>query len=341
MTGLERVQALFAGKEPDRTPVVPIIHSGLASMFGVRLGTFFTDADVMADVITRGCRTFGYDGVQLSLGVAAEPEALGAKVEQGTDRGTVLRQHLLEDPADLDRLRDINPIERGRFPAFRRAVAQVVEAVGRQAFVIVTLRGPFLMAAQLRGVEKVLTDTLEAPDLLSSTLDFTTDVSLRLGLGFLDSGAHALVLGEATCSPNFIPPDTYRRFVLARHQRLVSELRQAGWPAVGLHICGDLLPIFDDVLSTGANLVDIDHQVSAAEALSVNRGRAVLRGNLDPSAVFAFGTKETISRETASLKADVEGRGCWIYSSGCDISPGTPVENLPRVLTALGVEQRG
>ncbi len=109
---------------------------------------------------------------------------------------------------------------------------------------------------------------------------------------------------------------------------------------VGLHICGDLLPIFDDMLSTGATLVDIDHQVSAAEALSVNRGRAVLRGNLDPSAVFAFGTEETINRETASLKADVEGRGCWIYSSGCDISPGTPTRNLERVLTALWGEQR-
>ena len=67
----------------------------------------------------------------------------------------------------------------------------------------------------------------------------------------------------------------------------------------------------------------------------------MLRGNLDPSAVFTFGTEETINRETASLKADVEGRGCWMYSSGCDISPGTPVENLRRVLTALGVEQRG
>ena len=104
---------------------------------------------------------------------------------------------------------------------------------------------------------------------------------------------------------------------------------------MGLHICGNLLPIFEDVISTGVNLLDIDHQVPADEALKRNRGRAVLRGNLDPSAVFAFGTEEAIGRETAKLKAQVGGRGRWIYGSGCDVSPGTPEENLRRVGRAL------
>ncbi len=338
MTGLQRVQAVFAGEKPDRTPIVPIIHSGLAGMFRVPLGRFFADPDAMAEVIVNGYRSFGYDGVQLSLGVTAEPEALGARVDQPADGGPVLRERLLKGPDDIEGLREMNPLERGRFPMFRKAVERVVETTGEEAFVIVTLRGPFLMAAQLRGVENILMDTIRSPELLTQVLDFTSDVTLGLGKAFVDSGAHAVVLGEATCSPNFIRPDTYRRFVLEHHRRIVSELRRAGWPVVGLHICGDLLPIFQDVLSTGANLVDIDHQVSPVEVLVRNGGRAVLRGNLDPSAVFAFGTGETISRATASLKAQVEGRGSWIYSSGCDISPGTPAENLHRTLRALGAD---
>jgi uroporphyrinogen-III decarboxylase len=176
--------------------------------------------------------------------------------------------------------------------------------------------------------------------LLEAVLEFTTELSLRLGLSFLDSGAHAVVLGEATCSPNFIPPATYRRFVRDRHRRLVGELRGAGWEAVGLHICGNLLPILEDVLGTGANLVDIDHQVVPRDALELNRGRAVLRGNLDPSSVFAFGTAQSISQAVAPLRTQVEGAGHWIYGSGCDISPGTPAENLSRVLSALGVKAR-
>ena len=340
MTGLERVRAVFAGGKPDRTPVIPIIHAGLAGMFGVPLGRFFTDPECMADVIVRGFRTFGYDGVQLSLGVTAEPQALGALVEQPADGAPILREHVLADAENLGRLKQLDPLERGGFPAFRRALERVVEAIGGEAFVIVNLRGPFLMAAQLRGVERLLMDTIEAPDLLEAVLEFTTDLSLRLGLSFLDSGAHAVVLGEATCSPNFIPPGTYRRFVRDRHRRLIGELRGAGWEAVGLHICGNLLPILEDVLATGANLVDIDHQVAPRDALELNRGRAALRGNLDPSSVFAFGTPQSISQAVASLRTQVEGAGHWIYGSGCDISPGTSAENLSRVLAALGVKPR-
>ena len=335
MTGLQRVQAVLAGEKPDRTPIVPIVHSGLARMFGVPLGRFFTDAQVMAETIIRGYRTFGYDGVQLSLGVTAEPEALGARVRQPADGAPVLQERLLEDPANLNRLRDIDVLERGRFPMFRRAVERVVETIGKDALVVVTLRGPFLMAAQLRGVERVLMDTLTSPGLLAEVLDFTGEITLKCGLAFRETGAHAVVLGEATCSPNFIPPATYRSLVLDHHRRVVGELCQAGWSAVGVHICGNILPIFEDVLSTGVNLVDIDHQVSPAQVLKANRARAVLRGNLDPSAVFAFGTPEVIDRSTRELRRAVEGQGSWIYSSGCDISPGTPRENLERVVKAL------
>jgi MtaA/CmuA family methyltransferase len=326
---------VFDGKKPDSVPIVPIIHAGLAPIFGVPLGKFFTDGRVMANTLIKGYRTFGYDGVQLSLGVTAEAEAFGAKVDQPENAAPLLREHLLSNPDALGALKSIDPTNRGRFSLFRDALKRVVAEIGKEAFVIVTLRGPLLMAAQLRGVEAVLMDTVDAPDKLHALLDFTNEVSLKMGLSFLQSGAHALMIGEATCSPSFISPNTYREFVLARHKKLISGLKSAGWKTVGLHICGNLMPILEDVLTTGANLLDIDYQVSAKDALRVNKGRAVLRGNLNPSSVFAFGTKEVIKAETAKLKAEVKRQGLWIFSSGCDISPGTPKANIELALKCL------
>lgn len=335
MTGIERVQAVLSGKEPDRIPFVPIIHAGLAGMFNVPLGRFFTDARAMSDVIVKGFQTFGYDGVQLSLGVTAEPEALGAEVEQPDNAPPILKGRLLEDPANLEGLREIDIVTRGRFPMFREAVERVVEAIGNEAFVIVTLRGPFLMAAQLRGVENALMDMIVNTQALCGILDFTTDTSARLGCAFADTGAHAVILGEATCSPSFISPAAYRGLIRERHQLVIRQLKENGWRTLGLHICGNLTPILEDVLTTGADLVDVDHQVSPLKALDLNNGRAVLRGNLDPSGVFAFGTEEALVRQTSRLKEETEGRGCWIYGSGCDISPGSPARTLRRVAELL------
>ncbi len=199
-------------------------------------------------------------------------EALGAAVEQPADGAPLLRQHLLED-LNLDALRRVDPTRGGRMPLFYRAVEKVVQEIGRERYVLATLRGPLLGASQLRGVQEILMDLIDHPEEAEKILDFTAETALRLGQWLAGSGAHGLLLGEATCSPNFISPRFYRRFVLPRHQRLVRGLKAAGWRAVGLHICGDTTAILEDVISTGVDFLDLDYQVPAIKALAMVRNR--------------------------------------------------------------------
>jgi MtaA/CmuA family methyltransferase len=333
MNGLQRVERLLAGEPVDRLPILPIVHTGLAPLFDVPLGEFFTRAETMAGVIVRGYREFGYDGVQLSLGVTGEAEALGARVDQPPDGSPVLKTSLLTDLGNLDALEHQDPTRGGRMPLFADAVRGVMSEIGREAFVLVTLRGPLLTGAQLRGVEEMLIDMLRHPVVVDRVLAFTTNVALRLGEWLLASGAHGLMLGEATCSPSFISPAMYRRFVLPCHRRLVGGLKRAGWKMVGMHICGQTTAIIGDITSTGVDLMDVDYQVLPGEALDLAQGKMVLRGNLDPSAVFCFGTPDQVRRETERLCRAV-GRARWIVSSGCDIPPGTPAGNLAAFVRA-------
>ena len=340
MTGLERTTRLLAGQPVDRLPIVPIIHSALAPLFDVPLGEFYARADVMARVIADGCRRFGLDGVQLSLGVTGEAEALGAHVRQPPDAGPVLEQYLLTELDNLGALADCDPTVGGRMPMFFDATQRVVRELRGEAFVVATLRGPLLLTSQLRGVEQMLMDALEDPAGLAKVLDFATDVGLRLGRWLVESGAHGLLLGEATCSPNFISPALYRELVLPRHKRLVSGLKAAGWQAVGLHICGEIMPIINDILATGVDFFDVDYQVPAAEAIAAVGDRAAMRGNLDPASVFRFGTVEQVRSETKALCETAAGAK-WILGSGCDIPPGAPEENIAAFVQAGKSAGRG
>jgi len=346
MTGRERIDAALTGQPVDRLPTMPILHSGLPPIFGVPMGNFFTSAETMADVIVRGLRTFGYDGVQLSLGVTGEVEALGATVDQPLDAAPILRQHLLPDLTDLralealrDRASHHAPAQGGRMPLYCEAVARTREATGDEAFVLAMLRGPLLTASQLCGVESLLLAMITAPEAVVQVLEFTTDVALQLGKWLRHSGAHGLILGEATCSPNFISPKHYRGLVHSQHRALIQDLRRAGWQHVGLHICGNVAPIMDDIISTGATFMDVDYQVPAARAKCLADNRIALRGNLDPSSVFRFGSPDDVRRETTALienlaGAATDGPNSWILSSGCDIPPGTPAENISAFVEA-------
>ncbi len=340
MTGLERVNAAWMGQPVDRLPSLPILHSGLPSMFGMPLGRFFTSASAMASVIVRGYRTFGYDGVQLSLGVTGEAEALGARVEQPVDGAPILCQQLLPDLTDAHALEVLEsaaerhpPEAGGRMPLYYEAVARTVDMIGEEAFVLSMLRGPLLAASQICGVEALLVTMITDPEAVTRVLAFTTRIAEALGRRLLGSGAHGLAIGEATCSPNFISPKLYRSMVLPWHRRLVRSLREAGWQHVGLHICGDVAPIMEDVISTGVTFMDIDYQVPARKATEIAAGRVGLRGNLDPSSVFRFGSRADVQRETATLVQELDARAeetpvRWVLSSGCDIPPGTPAENI-------------
>ncbi len=115
--------------------------------------------------------------------------------------------------------------------------------------------------------------------------------------------------------------------MLQRHTELVRDLKAAGWAAVGLHICGDTTPIIEDIISTGVDFLDVDYQVPAGRAAALVHNRIALRGNLDPSAVFRFGEPAGLRAKTRAMVEDVQGTR-WIASSGCDIPPGTPAENL-------------
>jgi uroporphyrinogen decarboxylase len=334
MHSLTRVRAALAGRPVDRRPALPILHSGLPPLFDVPLGTFYTDAEVMADVIVRGYRTFGYDGVQLSLGVTGEAEALGADVAQPEDGAPVLQAPLLTDfpgpesREQLGMLRTRDPTTGGRMPLYYEAVRRTVGRIGEEAFVLAMLRGPLLAASQLCGVEDLLIAMITAPDAVTSLLAFTTDVAQRLGMWLRASGAHGLMLGEATCSPNFISPAMYRSLVHPYHRTLVAGLREAGWDTLGLHVCGDITPIVEDLTATGVDLLDVDHQVDAEAAVERAENRVALRGNLDPSRIFRFGTPAQVRRATRALMAQVADAPRWILGSGCDIPPGTPEANL-------------
>jgi uroporphyrinogen decarboxylase len=333
MTGKERVTTVLSGEPVADPPVLPIIHTALARIADVSLGKYFNDSSAMAEVAISSAERFGLDGVQLTLGVVAEPEALGARVEKPLEGAPILKEHLLSDLSRLDDLRGRSVSQGGRLPMYQDAVAKVVRKVGDRVFVISTLRGPLNIAAQLRGVEQILVDMIEQPEVALRILEFTTEVAVRVSQASLESGAHALMFGEATCSPNFISPAMYRRFVQPLHTQLMGRVKEMGWGHAGLHVCGNIKPILEDLIATGAGLLDVDYQVDAAEAATLAYGRVALRGNLDPSSLFYLGTPDQVFIKTAALCEEVSDAR-WILSSGCDIPPGTPAENIEAFVKA-------
>jgi uroporphyrinogen-III decarboxylase len=58
--------------------------------------------------------------------------------------------------------------------------------------------------------------------------------------------------------PHVCSPGTYREYALPYERRLIRRLRAAGVP-VALHICGDATRTADDMVATGADVLELDY----------------------------------------------------------------------------------
>ena len=96
------------------------------------------------------------------------------------------------------------------------------------------------------------------------------------------------------------------------------------------HNCGDNVPrMLDSILTTGCaayhfgNAVDMERDILAHVPSDT-----VVMGNIDPAGVLRMGTPEEVSAQTRLLLERCAKYPSFVLSSGCDIPPMTPWENI-------------
>jgi uroporphyrinogen decarboxylase len=287
----------------------------------------------MASALLRAFERFGWDGLNPGSDVAIEGEALGSKLAFPEEAPAYVETPGLANPDDLAHLRVPNPLKAGRMPVVIRATEMVVKEVGEEVFVMPCIMGPMNCSSQFRGVEDMLMDIVERPEFVERLLDFATDVVLEYGKALVDAGAHAILMGEALCTPGMISPKTYQS-IIPRQRRLAESLKKYGAGQVLLHICGDVKRILPAMVEAGADLFDLDWQMDLAEAKQTCApARVTMRGNLDPSILRNGTPDEVYQKSVEAIKAAGAGGG-YILGSGCDVAAGTPYENLEAMMAA-------
>ena len=334
MTGKQRILMALRGEQPDRTPVFPLAHYYTARFRKITIRDFATDGEKMGAALIAGFERFEWDGVNPGCDVAVEGEALGSLLDYPEQAPPSVIRPYLTDPENIRFLRKPNPLREGRMPVVVKATKMCARELGNQVFIGTWTMGPFNCASQVRGVEDLMTDTIERPTFVEDLLDFSTDVLLDYGKAIIDAGADAIFLGEALCTPAMISPNFYREVVVPRQVRLINGLKQYGASYVLLHICGDVKRILPAMIETGAGIFDLDWQMDMGESKQTCAGKVTLRGNLDPAATLLQGSPDLVNEKSLEVIRAAASGGRLILGSGCDVAPATPPENIDAMMAA-------
>lgn len=325
MNGRERVLAHLAGQPVDRLPLVPITMMFAARRIGARYLDYCTDFTVLAEGQIRTAEAFGFDYVNTMSDPAREAADCGAPVQYFEQQPVALDEAvaLLADKVQLKGLRPPDPLGGGRMHNGIKAVARLRERVGRDLMVEGWVEGPMAEAADLRGINTLMTDFYDDPAFVRDLFAFVVEMELRFAREQIAAGADVIGIGDAAAS--LVGPAIYQEFIWPFEKQLVDGIHALG-AQTRLHICGDTRAHLEGMGRLGCSIVDIDYPVPLAEARARMGPAQVLIGNLNPVAALRNSTPAAITSALADCHRDAGAR--FIVGAGCEVPADTPDENL-------------
>lgn len=329
MTGRERVLGHLEGQPVDSLPLMPITMMFAADRAGVKYRDYVTDYRVLVDTQIRVAEEFDFDYVSCISDPAREAADCGAHIEffENQPPAIVEEDARLADKTELLRLRIPHPLGGGRMTDRVHAAALFRQKVGSSKLIEGWIEGPCAEAADLRGINTLMTDLVDDTSFVRDLFEFVVEMELRFARAQVEAGVDIIGVGDAAAS--LVGPRIYEELVWPYEQKLVEGLRALG-TRVRLHICGNTNKILHGMGRLGCDIVDLDYPVSLADGRAKMGTSQMLLGNLNPVKLLKDGTPEMVWGALEQCHREAAPR--YIVGAGCEVARGTPIENV-RVLT--------
>ena len=324
--------------EDGRRLVAPLVGSPGCRLVGHSIKLAQQNVAVHAATVKAIYDRFRPDAVFFLMDLAVEANALGLPVRFPLYDSATVEQHPVRSADDLKGYRDIPVLGDGKVQTYvqtmQRMAGFLPADVIRGAYVI----GPFTLAGLLAGAQEIALDVLTDRAKVHELVRFSCSVVEQYGRALLAAGAQLLCILEPTAV--MLGPRQFEEFSGQYVQRLIGSAFASpfGQPAsVVYHICGNTMHLLEAMAETGAQGLSLDSPETgvdlAAAAKRVGPGVAII-GNVNPTKVMLHGTAADEKVTVNELAAKMAGIPNFILSTGCDLPPETPLENIDAFMQA-------
>jgi MtaA/CmuA family methyltransferase len=316
---------MFAGKQADHLPCMPITMQFAAGRIGRKYYDYVTDYRVLVEGQLRVAEEVGIDHVGCISDPTREAADCGAAIIFHDDSPPDIDESnaLLADKNRLAALKIPDPLGGGRMHDRIKAAALFKEKTGKDKIIEGWIEGPCAEGADLRGINTIMTDFFEDAGFVKDLFEFTTGLGLRFAKAQIEAGVDLMGIGDAAAS--LVGPKIYEEFIWPYEKRLVDGIHKMG-AAVRLHICGDTRKIVEGMGRLGAEMIDLDYPCPVSLAREKTGPAQVICGNINPVSVLRDETPENVYRAVEACHKEAGDR--FIVGAGCEVTRDTPIDNI-------------
>jgi uroporphyrinogen decarboxylase len=316
MNSSERVLAAMHCQMPDRVPFIDTID--LEMQFRIMGRRDFDQADLAAEM--------GFDALMLNR----YPPFFVHQIQTGSG-SQFIKEPLIRTRADLDQ---------AVFPELdNRYIDEVAQFVDRYhktgyALGLVTRMGAAGILNSM-GLDNFSYALADDPGLVETLFDRYADWACELLEKTRNLGFDFIKFADdiAYKSGPMFSPQVFRELFLPRMRRVAA---QVSLPWI-YHSDGNLMPVFDDLLSLGMNVINpIEPGAMDIEAVKEQYGtRLCLHGNIDLHYTLTLGTPEEVTDEVRRRIERIGKGGGYIIASANSITDYCKLENVLAMRDAI------
>lgn len=315
---------------PKAGKAFPILSFPSVSLLGCSVRELISDstsqARGMAEVAAR-CNTAA--SVSL-MDLSVEAECFGAEVRFSDDEVPTITGRMIEDEDEAEAL-EVPAVGSARSGICVDAIRKAVEIITDRP-VFAGIIGPFSLAARLLDVSEIMIDCYDDPDMVHAVLEKSTEFLKNYTAAFKAAGANGVVMAEPVAG--LLSPSLEEEFSAPYVKRIADALQDDGFIVI-YHNCGDnVLRMTDSLVSIGAAAYHFGNSIDLSEMLEKFPADVPVMGNVDPAGVLKMGDPETVRSETLRVLESCSGHGNFTLSTGCDVPPQTPWENIDAFFAA-------
>ena len=314
---------------PQRIAIPIMTHPGI-EMTGRSVLDAVIDGKTHAEAIIALNKRFPSAASTVIMDLTVEAEAFGCVVNFSRDETPTVAQRLVSNFDEVQQLA-VPSLSAGRVPQFLLANQLTVAViVDKPAFA--GCIGPYSLAGRLFDMTEIMMAIYFEPDTINLLLEKCTQFIVKYCLALKSVGVNGVVIAEPAAG--LLSNDECLQFSSLYVKQIVEAVQDDSFSVI-LHNCGNKGQCTQAMLYTGAHGYHFGNAMNMVEALEACPQDVLVLGNIDPVGAFKLSTREQMKQSVKNLLEQTAGYRNFVLSSGCDVPPHIPLENIEAFFEAL------
>jgi uroporphyrinogen decarboxylase len=266
----------------------------------------------------------------LAMDLSIEAEAFGSKIVFSENEIPTVRNRLIDDFGKVEAITVPDPNNGRTYESIKVARLASENIISHPVFAGII--GPYSLAGRLFDFNELMVGILMDPEGARQLLTKCCDFLKTYAKALKNAGSNGILIAEPAAG--LLSPEQCDQFSSQYVKEIVEAVQDDSFMVI-LHNCGNTVNLVDSMVSTGSQGFHFGNAVNMLDILPQIPSDRLVMGNIDPVTVLKTGNPEIVKSKVSELIEVTSKYQNYVISSGCDIPPGTPIENIDAFFEAL------